>query len=400
MDDISLKKKVLIVTLTMNHGGTGTMTRLVIDFLRERNYEVAVAHYMPYLWAKELSVPLWQLVYKRPSYRETTILGDVKCYQVGVRLPELEWARYVNSRLWSEVLDGYDFHMVVSGNVLPLQAILASGRECLAWIATPYLEDKLDRLKSYSRTRRLFDYIFDKPLSMLLEKKALSASNVMPMSEYTQQDFARKVPAKSFVKMPMPIDTMMFEAKDFSGFSYHIGFAGRFDDPRKNIGLLFNAVKLCRVGGLKLELDLIGADPTSDMVDEIKRLDLENFVNFLGSCERTDLPKFYQSIDLFVLPSTQEGLAIVGLEAMACGKPVISTRCGGPEEYIKDYGNGVLVDSNASDMAAAIQDVYSDEARYTSMSKMAKKTIEPDYSMEKVKNIFWREFNRTYHIKD
>ena len=146
MDDISLKKKVLIVTLTMNHGGTGTMTRLVIDFLRERNYEVALAHYMPYLWAKELSVPLWQLVYKRPSYRETTILGDVKCYQVGVRLPELEWARYVNSRLWSEVLDGYDFHMVVSGNVLPLQAILASGRECLAWIATPYLEDKLDRL--------------------------------------------------------------------------------------------------------------------------------------------------------------------------------------------------------------------------------------------------------------
>ena len=137
------------------------------------------------------------------------------------------------------------------------------------------------------------------------------------------------------------------------------------------------------------------------MVDEIKRLDLDNVDNFLGSCERTDLPKFYQSIDLFVLPSTQEGLAIVGLEAMACGKPVISTRCGGPEEYIKDYGNGVLVDSNASDMAAAIQDVYSDEARYTSMSKMAIKTIEPDYSMEKVKNIFCLEhhgINRHWHF--
>lgn len=384
----------------MNHGGTGTMTRQVVDFLRKSNYEVAVAHYMPYLWAKELSVPFWQLLYKRPSYRVTTILGDVKCYQVGVRLPELEWARYMNSSLWSEVLDNYDFHLVVSGNVLPILAISALGHKCLAWIATPYLEDKTDRLESYSKTRRLFDYFFDTPLSMLLEKKLLNSSNIMPMSKYTQECFVRKVPSKSFVRMAMPIDKMLFKAKDFVGFSYRIGFAGRFDDPRKNIFLLFNAVKLCRAAGLMIDLDLIGAEPTSNMISKIKQLGLENAVNFLGSCERNQLPKFYQSIDLFVLPSTQEGLAIVALEAMACGKPVISTRCGGPEEYVKHNYNGALVDFSASDMATAIRDIYSNEAKYTSMRKMAIKTIETDYSMEKVKNIFWREFNKTFNIED
>jgi glycosyltransferase involved in cell wall biosynthesis len=53
--------------------------------------------------------------------------------------------------------------------------------------------------------------------------------------------------------------------------------------------------------------------------------------------------------DVFVLPSLQETFGIVLGEAMSCGRPVIATRCGGPE-FVVTPETGILVD--AADPAA------------------------------------------------
>jgi glycosyltransferase involved in cell wall biosynthesis len=63
---------------------------------------------------------------------------------------------------------------------------------------------------------------------------------------------------------------------------------------------------------------------------------------------------FYQGIDGFVISSHQEGLALVGLEAMAQGVPVVSTRCGGPEEYVLPDETGYLASFDADELAAVI----------------------------------------------
>lgn len=60
--------------------------------------------------------------------------------------------------------------------------------------------------------------------------------------------------------------------------------------------------------------------------------------------DNDDLPAYYRGADVIAIPSRQEGLTTVGLEAMACGMPVVSTRCGGPEEYVKDGETGCFVD--------------------------------------------------------
>ena len=52
--------------------------------------------------------------------------------------------------------------------------------------------------------------------------------------------------------------------------------------------------------------------------------------------------KLYQEFDLFILPSLEEGIANVVLEAMALGCPVLSSNCGGMEEVIKDGKNGLV----------------------------------------------------------
>lgn len=71
-----------------------------------------------------------------------------------------------------------------------------------------------------------------------------------------------------------------------------------------------------------------------------KKLHLEDVFFFLGFQHDTAL--FLNNLDIFCLPSTSEGFSISTIEAMACGIPVVATRCGGPEEIIVHETSGLL----------------------------------------------------------
>lgn len=75
-------------------------------------------------------------------------------------------------------------------------------------------------------------------------------------------------------------------------------------------------------------------------------LQLENYVKFLGPLTRIEVKKEIQKSSLFVVSSRYETFGVVAIEALALGKPVVSTRCGGPESIINN-DVGVLVDNNS-----------------------------------------------------
>jgi glycosyltransferase involved in cell wall biosynthesis len=98
--------------------------------------------------------------------------------------------------------------------------------------------------------------------------------------------------------------------------------------------------------------------------EQAQRLGLEAAVRFLGF--REDVPALLAISDLFVLPSLSEGLSIAVLEAMAAGKPVVTTRVGGNPELVLDGQTGLLVESaDARGLAAAMTRILTDprEAR-------------------------------------
>ena len=77
---------------------------------------------------------------------------------------------------------------------------------------------------------------------------------------------------------------------------------------------------------------------------------LSDRLHYLGF--RSDVETVYAAADVFVCPSDFESYGLANLEAMACGKPVASTRRGGPSETIVDGITGYLVDPGDADALA------------------------------------------------
>jgi glycosyltransferase involved in cell wall biosynthesis len=107
---------------------------------------------------------------------------------------------------------------------------------------------------------------------------------------------------------------------------------------------------------------------------------LKDRVIFAGF--REDIPELLASFDIFVLPSRSEGFGRVNLEAMAMGKPVISTSVGGIPEVVLDGVTGILVPpENSGDLAHAIIRVFNDSQLGKSMGNAGRRRVEEHFTL-------------------
>jgi len=114
---------------------------------------------------------------------------------------------------------------------------------------------------------------------------------------------------------------------------------------RKGINYLIEAIfSLVNRGITSFDVIIGGDGPARAKLENmVKDLGLSDLCKFLGLLTRQEVRDCMQHCDVFVLPSLAETFGVVLGEAMACGKPVIATRCGGPE-FIVLPETGLLVD--------------------------------------------------------
>ena len=113
---------------------------------------------------------------------------------------------------------------------------------------------------------------------------------------------------------------------------------------------------------------------------QTERLGIAGHVRFLGW--RDDVADVLSVMDVFVLPSLNEGLGRAVVEAMAMGKAVVASAVGGVPEVLENGRFGVLVPPRDSEqIAAAVLDLLTDERKREALGKAAKKRAE-DFGVE------------------
>jgi len=385
--------RVLVSTISPVSGGVPAMTRFVTDTLQSRGWRPVLAHYEPYSVTPELSVPSFRMLLNKPGKRARTTWDTVETHAIGAWLPELEFTHYTANRLWRELMDSCSRFVAVCGNVLAAVPFVQTGRSFTAWVAAGWEEDRRDRVQQFPLARKLLDRWVNAPVLRRMERDNLRAGGILPLSEHTRVmlDSIAGEPVCGNV-LPMPIDCQFFQPDPVRVRKGRIGFAGRLDDPRKNVGLLIDAVARLINSGASASAVLVGGklDPACEA--KIQRWGLAEHIECFDYVPREQLRALLQSLDVFVVPSHQEGLCISALEAMACGCPVISTRCGGPQEFVRDGETGFLVDFDIAAMTDAIHRVSHDRELRSRLSQAARQMVAERYNRERCERIFWSSF--------
>ena len=185
---------------------------------------------------------------------------------------------------------------------------------------------------------------------------------------------------------------MLFIDKDF-----YILSVGRFSDPRKNIIFLLECyIKIFNKFSTPPKLVLAGASsPDSKFWDLVLENNLQEFVEFRSNPSEEELIAIYQGACCFALTSNEEGFGMVLIEAMSCGIPVVSTKCGGPDSIISDSSDGFLVDiGDHEKFSESLFHLCIHKGANLNMGHIARSNALRRYSHDSTKELFLNEYKK------
>jgi glycosyltransferase involved in cell wall biosynthesis len=150
--------------------------------------------------------------------------------------------------------------------------------------------------------------------------------------------------------------------------------------PNKGVNYLIDALWILNNRNkLNTKLILVGAGPEEQRIKgQIKRLRLEDKVVHFKNIPDEKMFQLYTLADISVTPTLYEGLPLVILEAMACGKPIVASNVSEVPQVVKHGENGFLVpprDPNA--IANAVLEIY-DKDLFRKMGNKSKEIVK-DY---------------------
>ena len=380
-----MTKKVSISTLDVrNTAGTSTVTEFVYQTLIANGYD-------PYLVFN--AVPWDECItlldlYKRKPW-PTTEVGEF-CGMEGIKiervLPELAVFNYIlNFRKWSQSLQRAIKHIVIGGTCIQGLPVAIKGESFVCWIGTTFRDQHKLQIDEFALHRKYRNRLAF-PIQRRYERYVLeSADLILTQSSHTKQQVIENIGiSESKVEiLPFPVDTGKYTPDKYTNDN-EILFVGRINAPRKNTALLLNAFAQVLDEIPDAELTLVGEKPEQELQGLITDLSIGSSINIEGRVPSV-LP-YYQRASVFALPSNQEGLGIVGLEAQSCGTPVVSTKCGGPRDYLVDGRNGFLVPiGDADSFAESLTTVLNDGELRNEFGKRSREMAVTNYAVNEIK---------------
>jgi glycosyltransferase involved in cell wall biosynthesis len=206
-------------------------------------------------------------------------------------------------------------------------------------------------------SKRVGSYIAKKDLFHRYTHRALS--RVLAISTVIHQNVldTTPVPPERVLTLHDAVDTSLFSAEAVDPFTVRreagipddalvVGFVGRFS-PGKGLEELLQAAHLLLRNYPAVRYLIVGEASHgekgyADTIHELsRRLGLQDVAVFAGY--RSDIPSVMASFDILAFPSHAESFGVVLIEAMAMGKPVVSTNCDGVLDIVLDNLTGITV---------------------------------------------------------
>ncbi|MEM3379109.1 MAG: glycosyltransferase family 4 protein [Candidatus Bathyarchaeia archaeon] len=159
-------------------------------------------------------------------------------------------------------------------------------------------------------------------------------------------------------------------------------FVGRLI-PRKGLSFLVEAAKQIVMEFKETVFLIVGNGPMrSQLLAYLKENSMLGNFRFLGDVNEQQLPALYNCADVFVLPSIQEGLGIVLLEAQATAIPVVAFDVGGVAEAMKAGETGLLIKPDSRELAGAILKLLSNARLRAKMGAKGRKFVSKYFSWQ------------------
>lgn len=212
-----------------------------------------------------------------------------------------------------------------------------------------------------------FKQLTDHSVVRYFTQKALQCSDrIISVSKSQKNNVDNHVPANQLAKSLVignGVDVEIFTPgnKDFGERPIQLIYIGSMDE-NKNVALLVKAFARLKAKHADIRLTLVGDKRTSAykiyLDSLIEDLHLSKCVKFVGQKSRKKCAHLLSQAHILVVPSRSETFGCVVIEAFACGKPVVATRCGGPESLVvQDFLGELCENDDVDDLVKCLEKV-------------------------------------------
>jgi len=243
---------------------------------------------------------------------------------------------------------------VLRGGRLGDMEKIGSGK--FGWFRVPFVCNNIDGFAIISRE-----------IDAELSGAGVPASNRFPLTN--------GVDTERFSPLPVSARLEMRQSLGLPPDGLLVMYAGRFE-PEKRVDQVIRLWPETREKYPNARLLLLGSGKQEDALRQMAG----DAIDFIGQVD--DVVPYLQAADLFLLPSSTEGLSNSMLEALSCGLPVIATTVGGAEDVLVHNHSGWLIPPDAPEqMREALFALLGDDALRERLGKNARQKMVDEYAL-------------------